>query len=191
MRCDLCNGTRCKITGSIPFRSKPLGEITVPSIEYYRCRNCGDISIDNNEAIKINNYIQLKENEAISSLPIKDFISQKEACEMLGVSKQAFSKNSRIKRGFIYSVTKDGRKYYYKHSVEEFKRTGKDGRLNICQQNTWTDISNLYIFDKTIAHGSIPFYSVWEDVSRKKIKTIYTGFLQDVLKEYFPCDTIH
>jgi len=134
MRCDLCNGTRCIVIGSISFKSKPLGTIIVPSVRHSKCSDCGDISIDYNESTKINEYIQKKEREAISSLPIKDFVSTKEAYEILNISKQAFSKNSRIQRGFIYAVTIDDKKFYYIKSVEEFKRTGKDGRINIHKQ---------------------------------------------------------
>lgn len=131
MLCDLCNGTRSIIIGGLSFKSRPLGSIYVPSIRYSKCRDCGDVSIDFEETKKINTYIKKKEAEAICSLPIGEFISSNEAAVLLGKTKQAFSKDSRIKRGFIYHVVVDGRKLYYKKSVEEFKRTGKDGRINI------------------------------------------------------------
>ncbi|WP_027360575.1 hypothetical protein [Desulforegula conservatrix] len=131
MLCDLCNGNRSIVIGGLSFKSRPLGTIYVPSIRYSKCRDCGDVSIDFEETKKINAYIQKKESEAIYSLPIGEFISSNEASIILGKTKQALSKDSRIKRGFIYYVVIDGRKLYHKKSVEEFKRTGKDGRINI------------------------------------------------------------
>lgn len=131
MLCDLCNGNRSIVIGGLSFKSRPLGTIYVPSIRYSKCRDCGDVSIDFEETKKINAYVEKKESEAIYSLPIGEFISLNEAAVILGKTKQAFSKDSRIKRGFIYYVVVDGRKLYYKKSVEEFKRTGKDGRINI------------------------------------------------------------
>ncbi len=131
MLCDLCNGTRSIIIGGLSFKSRPLGSIYVPSIRHSKCRDCGDVSIDFEETKKINAYIEKKEAEAICSLPIGEFISSNEAAVILGKTKQAFSKDSRIKRGFIYYVVVDGRKLYFKKSVVEFKRTGKDGRINL------------------------------------------------------------
>jgi hypothetical protein len=131
MLCDLCNGSRSIVIGSISFKSKPLGTIFVPGIRHSTCRGCGEISIDFEETKKINAYVEKKEAEAILSLPIGDFISLNEAAIILGKTKQAFSKDSRIKRGFIYSVMVDNRKLYYKKSVEAFKQTGKDGRILI------------------------------------------------------------
>ncbi|QSV46240.1 helix-turn-helix domain-containing protein [Geobacter benzoatilyticus] len=134
MRCDMCNGAVSSVIGSISFASKVLGRILVPHVKHSKCRDCGDISIDFNESKKIHDFISKKESDAIYSLPIGDFISLNEAADILGITKQAFSKHSRIKRGFIYSVTIDNKKLFYKKSVEEFKRTGKDGRIMLAPQ---------------------------------------------------------
>lgn len=189
MRCDICNGTKCRIIGSIAFRSRPLGEILVPSIEHSKCSNCGDISIDYNETKKINKYIQEKENEAISSLPIKHFISQNEAADFLNISKQAFSKNSRIQRGFIYSVTIDNKKLYYKKSVEEFKRTGKDGRINVCQQIVSQNVSKIYIQSDISIGTQIPYYSV-DVVNQDFMHNIFTKTVPVRKNNMFNC-TVH
>jgi hypothetical protein len=115
----------------LPFNSKAIGKLSVPGIEQFKCTKCGNTLVSLNETDKILDFVNRKEQEAINRLPIGDFLSMNEAAGILGVSKQAFNKNPRIKRGFIYFIKKDGRKYYYKKSVEEFKRTGKDGRINL------------------------------------------------------------
>lgn len=190
MTCDICNGKRCKIIGSIAFRSRPLGEILVPGIEHSKCMNCDDISIDYQETKKINKYIEQKEYEAISSLPIKYFISQNEAADILCISKQAFSKNSRIQRGFIYSVTVDNKKLYYKKSVEEFKRTGKDGRVNICQHIYSQDAKKLYNKPNTSIDMPMPFYSV--NVKNEDFMNhLFTNTLPIISNNMFSCNTVH
>ncbi len=139
MKCDLCNGEITTIIGSVNFKSKMLGTVSVPAIKHSKCMNCGEILIDYSESKKAHAYIIKREIETLKSLPIGDFISANIAADILGITKQAFSKHSRIKRGFIYSVTQDdGKKRYYKKSVEEFKRTGKDGRLALNVQNRET-----------------------------------------------------
>ena len=49
---------------------------------------------------------------------------------MLDITKQAFSKNPKIKNGFIFSVKVGSRKYYHSKSVEQFKLKG-DGRFTL------------------------------------------------------------
>lgn len=131
MNCDICDKKYDLITASTQFFSKALGNILVPNISRMRCSGCGKELFDSVQSKMIREYVAAKEQDAISSLPIRDFVSLNEAAQMLGVTKQAFSKNSRIQRGFIYSLSKDGRKFYLKPSIEEFKRTGKDGRISL------------------------------------------------------------
>jgi hypothetical protein len=129
MNCSMCNGNIINIKGNLYFDSKALGKVSVPGIEYSMCENCGDITIDFVNSQLIHKYIEKKENEAISNLPINQFLTLNEAAEILGVTKQAFSKNSRIKRGFIFSIQKGKSQLYLRSSVEAFKKNGKDGRI--------------------------------------------------------------
>lgn len=183
MKCALCNGNLGTVIGSIQFKSKPLGNIFIPNIKHSVCCNCGDIIIDCEESGKIKRYLEEKETEAILSLPIGDFVSLNEAAQILGVTKQAFSKNPRIKRGMIYSVTKDNRKFYFKKSVEEFKRNGKDGRINISSQVRESHIERFtkelyasrWVSSKTLSIYSVGFWKkviakpdVFTNVARKK-----------------------
>jgi len=77
---------------------------------------------------KVAKHVLEKQREAIASLSIGEFITSKEAAEILKVSKQAFSKNSKIKRGFIYSVKIGNRNLYHSRSVSLFGERG-DGRF--------------------------------------------------------------
>jgi hypothetical protein len=129
--CDVCSSEIVKQVGRFAFKSKLLGEIFVPNVEKYICFNCGKTLISLEESSKIAKYVQQKEQEAIESMPISAFISMNEAAEILGVSKQAFSKNPRIKRGLICSAKTGGKTYYLKSSVIEFGRNGKDGRVKL------------------------------------------------------------
>lgn len=129
--CEKCDGKLKESTNAVPFESRAIGTILVPSVHHYKCTKCNSRLISYEGAKTLLKYVADKEVEAISSLPIGDFISLNEAAKILEVTKQAFNKNLRIKRGFIYSTIICGRRVYYKKSVEEFKITGKDGRIRI------------------------------------------------------------
>ena len=111
--------------------SKMLEEVSVPGIGYEICRSCGDITLSYEEGLRANRLLQKKENAALESLPFKSFITHNEAADILEITKQAFSKNSRIKRGFIYSVKKGGRQFFLRRSVLLFKQNSKDGRVKL------------------------------------------------------------
>lgn len=130
MSCDLCGVNTIKVTGNFPFNSKIVGRVMVPRVCYSKCPNCQDILVDFDQSIKISNHVKSLEAEAIKSIPIGEFISLNEAAEILGVTKQAFSKNPRIKRGLILSAKVGGRTVYWDKSVEEFRLTN-DGRISV------------------------------------------------------------
>ena len=110
--------------GEVEFESRSLGEISVPNIKFYECENCGDKLLSLKESEKATEYIANKEKELIDMLPISEFKSLNEAAKILGITKQAFSKHSKIKRGIIYSAKIGNRKYYHRKSVELFKKNG-------------------------------------------------------------------
>src|SRR6266567_336547 len=132
--CEKCDGKLKECKEDVPFESKAIGKILVPGVHHYKCSKCNSSMISYIGAGTLLKYVREKEAEAIGLLPIGDFVSLNEAADVLKISKQAFNKNSRIKRGFIYSAIVGGRRVYYKKSVEEFKRTGKDGRLMLVPQ---------------------------------------------------------
>lgn len=121
MKCIECGGTIKKVKGSLPFKSRIIGEVLVPNIHYEKCSNCNEITVLLDDSDQITGYVEKLEQGAISRLPIGDFITLDEAADILEISKQAFSKNPRIRRGLIMSYAMAGRKYYLKKSVLQFK----------------------------------------------------------------------
>jgi hypothetical protein len=135
--CEYCDGTITKVKTVLSFRSKALGTVCVPDIEQYKCSKCGNTTLSLDEANKVSQFVRDKEQHVINNLPVSDFISLNQAASLLGISKQAFSKHPRVKRGFIYSITIDNKKFFYKRSVEAFRDT-KDGRVSL----SWPSIIN-------------------------------------------------
>jgi len=130
MDCHGCSGKIIEVKKDYHFESKALGIVQVPNITFHECTSCGKRVINFQEAKKVTDFVHKKELQALCRLPIGEFLSQNQAAEILEMSKQAFSKNSRIKRGFIYFVQIDGKKFYYSRSVEQFKKN-RDGRIRL------------------------------------------------------------
>ncbi len=130
MTCYDCGNTYIKHNGLLSLSNKRIGSYDIHIDEYYKCEGCGSILFPKEAVIKI----ILKEDEIynnlIRKLPVDEFIMPIEAANILGISKQAFHKNKRIKRGFIYFVVIDGRKLYSKKSVIMF-REKNDGRFDL------------------------------------------------------------
>lgn len=141
MTCALCNGDIVKRKGDLPFESKTLGQLSIPNISFEECQSCGDKLLSPRESDKVVNYVRQKEQEAIESMPIGDFIPANEAAEMLGITKQAFSKHPKIKRGLIFSVTKGKRKLFLKKSVELFKGKG-NGKFLLPQKEQYQRVES-------------------------------------------------
>jgi hypothetical protein len=128
--CEKCTGKSKECTDAVSFESKVVGKMLVPGVHQYKCPQCKSRLISYEGARTLFNYVKGKEADAVKSLPIGEFITAAQAIEILGVSKQAFSKNPRIKRGMILSVGIDGRNLYHKKSVELFKELN-DGRFMV------------------------------------------------------------
>ncbi len=131
MLCPECDGTIDIIVGKLSFKSRMLGDIEVPRVTYKLCAGCQEITIAADESRGIDRYLSMRETSALGSLPVREFITLNEAASILEISKQAFSKNPRIKRGFIYFVSRGNSRLYLKKSVEEFVKNGKDGRIRL------------------------------------------------------------
>lgn len=132
MKCSKCNADRKVITNTIIKESIIAGSISIPGITYFKCISCNTLVFPPGESQKIFDFIKEKELELISNQPFADFIDISEACRILQINKQAFSKNKRIKRGFILSGEIGGKKFYLKDSIIKFKDSGyKDGRYNL------------------------------------------------------------
>lgn len=159
MKCAVCNIELYAKTGEFEFKSRSLGKVLVPNITYFECDACGDKILSPKESDKLIDYVEKEENKAISKLPVSDFISANEAARILGITKQAFSKHPKIKRGLIYSVKIDDRKLYNRKSVEIFKEKG-NGKYFLPKHE------KQYLKPKK--DSMIKFFSIAEHLPREK-----------------------
>lgn len=121
MDCTYCNIKFAKRKGELEFKSRSLGKVVVPDLQYLECDNCGEKLISPEEGEKAIEFIEKEEHKAVNNLPVGEFVTAGEAAEMLGITKQAFSKNQKIKRGLIYSVKIGRIKCYHRKSIALFK----------------------------------------------------------------------
>ena len=128
MKCYECGGNYVERCDRYEYDDRYVGLIVVEGIQYYSCDMCDDVlfSLEMTEAIEKERDRRI--SEFIENSPVKDFVSSSEAATMLGVSRQAFHKNRRVKRGFIYQTKLSGTPVYLKQSVVQYKDTG-DGRF--------------------------------------------------------------
>lgn len=154
--CEKCSGTLINSKADIVFESKVVGKLLVPNVEHLRCPKCSSYLMSFTGAGQLFHYVRQKESETILQQPIKDFVAPKQAYEILDISKQAFSKNPRIKKGMILSATIDGKKYYLRKSVELFKQKN-DGRFELVKNDN-KDVVVKYLVVKPV--DSSPYNDV-------------------------------
>lgn len=150
MRCYKCGAKYIEHKGKLNLQNKTIGDYEVSLDKYYKCEDCGALLFPKEAAKKIESIEAEKRDNLIRKLPIGDFIMAKEAAEILGISKQAFSKNRRIKNNFIYSTIVGGKKIYSKKSVQLFKEK-EDGRFNL--SNQVAEKHSKYVMIQTVTGG--------------------------------------
>lgn len=122
---------------NVVITSPLIGDVIVPNIDVGYCAVCDDSLIPYEAWGIIDEYVSKLEDAAIKQLPIGDFVPVMQAITMLEVTKQAFSKNKRIQRGFIISIKKGNRRFYYVPSIKAYKEFG-DGRIQVTQHHQTT-----------------------------------------------------
>lgn len=142
MRCYDCGGTYIEHFGSLSLHDDYIGNYKVPDVQYFKCENCNQLLFPKDTAIKIESVENDIKYKLIGQLPVRDFVSANAAAGLLGISKQAFNKNRRIRNGFIYSVSLEGKKLYNKKSLFLFKEMG-DGRFDL--SNHSSNIKTIFI----------------------------------------------
>jgi len=157
MNCSLCNAKTRQKKEDYLHSSKTIGQVLIPAIEFSECQGCGEVTLSPEANDEVSIYVAEQELNTITNLPAKDLISAGQAANNLQVTKQAFSKNSKCKKGFVYSVMIGAKKAYFRSSVELFKKTG-DGRFPITR------------WKSSVPENSIITYST---VDRKWQKVIY------------------
>lgn len=149
MRC-ICKNRFTKKKGEVEFKSRSLGKVMVPNLQFLECDNCGERLISPEEGDKATDFIEKEEQKVINNLPIGEFVSTKGAAEILEITKQAFSKNQRIKRGLIYSTKIGERKYYHRKSVELFKEKN-NGKFLLHRQESYPSYQKASVTDQRIS----------------------------------------
>ena len=132
MNCSHCNAETTRKTEDFFCESKIIGDVLVPMVEVEKCLSCGALTLSAEAEREVSLYLKMLESDAIMSLPADNLISAGQAAGILGVTKQAFSKNPKIKKGFVYFTYVGTKKVYFRSSVELFRTSG-DGRFPIAQ----------------------------------------------------------
>lgn len=127
MQCSVCNGIYQEKRG-IQVNDPYIGTIIIKDALYYECKQCNTklYTLETSQAIEVERAQRLQER--VSDYPIRDFINATQTALMLGITRQALSKNHRIKKGFIYQIRINREIFYLKQSVLQYKKTG-DGRF--------------------------------------------------------------
>ena len=128
MRCPECGGELETRRGTLRLLDEMAGPLVIANVEYRTCKACGSQQYPPATALRIAESRRRQIEEFIQEMPVAHFVTVGQAASLLGVSKQAFSKNRRIKAGFIYGTALGDRKIYLKASVLRFGRLG-DGRF--------------------------------------------------------------
>jgi hypothetical protein len=128
MTCN-CGKMLVKKKRIFEFTSKIVGKVKVKAEAL--CCSCGEAFFGPGCGTEIFNSLKEKERQAIHKLPVKDFITRKQAANFLELTTQQFQKNDRIKRGFIMSCKIGEIQFYYLPSVKKFKlsRNKQDGQI--------------------------------------------------------------
>lgn len=128
MRCSECTGTYRKMHGKLTLIDKYVGQYTVPPIDYLECARCGGRLFSPAAAREVEAARERKLQGTLLSKPLAAFATATEAADLLGVTRQAFHKNRRITRGFIFQTGFGGKTVYLRESIVRFKKTG-NGRF--------------------------------------------------------------
>lgn len=140
MICELCGGQLENMSGPVLTNDKVVGAFSVELAEYFECNTCGEHLYPFEAALKIDMCRRELTEEILSTYPISEFVSSTEAAGLLGISRQAFHKNKKIRRGFIHRVELDDKWLYLRKSVIAFGEEG-DGRISIARE--WMHVSKI------------------------------------------------
>ena len=114
----------------------------MPLVEVEQCPNCDELILSEETETAVSHYLKSRVKEAIASLPAEDLISAGQAAAILGVTKQAFSKNPKIKKGSVYFVSVGTKKFFFRSSVTLFQKVG-DGRFPLTKWKSSMDSGRI------------------------------------------------
>ena len=156
MNCPSCNTETISKISDYQCNNRIIGDVVVPRVEVEQCPNCGQLILSEEAETAVSHYLKTRVKEAIASLPAEDLISAGQAAAILGVTKQAFSKNPKIKKGFVYFVSVGTKKFFFRSSVRLFQKVG-DGRFPLTKWKSSMDSGRIASCD--------PVVSRWQQVS--------------------------
>ena len=138
MKCMECGADYVKRHGTLTEHDEYVGEWQVHDVDWLECPACGDVALRGDIAQRSAEARREKLDTLLADYPMKSFVLETEAAELLGVSKQAINQNRRIQRGFVYCLRRAGRNFYLKESLLQFKETG-DGRFPLFEEEGATE----------------------------------------------------
>ncbi len=144
MKCYECGNIYKENEGTLELGNKFIGNYNIYLTRYYKCPGCAILLFPKETATAIALKEEEIRNNLIRKLPVEEFIVATKAADILGITKQAFHKNNRIKKGFIYSTIIGDKKLYNKKSVQLFKET-KDGRFNLAKPIDKQVVKYVYV----------------------------------------------
>ena len=160
-KCHRCGAKSLEyIPGGTLTQDDPfVATVTVHDVPFEQCSECGYKLFTPESLDALLSESKRKLTNWLDSQPVDSFYTREETCEVLGISKQAISKNQKIKRGFIFRILKGNQHLYLKKSAEQYKSTG-DGRFSIAVHETDALMERLIsperITPEVWRHGFVP-----------------------------------
>jgi len=130
MLCLKCGVEYEERRGDLIINDDFVGSYSVSSATWKECPECGRRLFNPQTLERMEAERQRTLDSLLRQRPIGDFLTATETAALLGISRQALHKHRRIRRGFIYSIRRNGKTEYLKESVLLYKKTG-DGRFSL------------------------------------------------------------
>lgn len=145
--CSECGAETTGKTADYICNNRTLGTVSIPLVAAEACRECGKTIPSAEGESQVSAYVKKHVGIAVNSLSTGELLSAGQVAEILGITKQAFSKNPKFKKGHIYFTSIGNKKAYFRSSVELFKTCG-DGRFRI------TEWKSSVPLNKLVVHGT-------------------------------------
>ena len=169
MRCPECGGNTTKHVGEIQWLDRLVGPLCIADGEYWECLQCRSRIYPPDTAGRMGDVRNVRIRDLLLSRPVGEFVSTSEARSALGMSRQAFHKNRRIRRGFIYRVEMGKHFLYHRSSVTRYQAEG-DGRFPLWpvsygEAQRETAVSSEFVTTEGIARSGIE----WNDIREARV----------------------
>jgi hypothetical protein len=133
MRCTECGGEIREVVMPVIMDMPFVGQVVSRPVLHEKCQKCGETMLPREASKALDEAYYAKERQLVEAFPVGDFVPAEGAAEMLGKSRQALHKDSKIRRGFVYRVMIGNSWLYLRRSVEKYREDG-DGRFDLTGQ---------------------------------------------------------